>query len=98
MEIDGQKFEELKQAIKQVRVDVQQDIREASRNTQDLLMQEIRASEHRIKSELRQEIHRDIYQAKQETIEAVAELLDANVLPQMDDHEKRLTRLEVKSA
>jgi hypothetical protein len=59
----------------------------------DILRQEIRASEHRIKTELRQEIQ----QSKQEVIQSVAEILDTNVLPSLDSHEQRLTKLEAKT-
>jgi hypothetical protein len=73
---------------------LRQEIRDGDRNTQELLMQEIKASEYRVKAELRQEIR----QANQETIESVADLLDSNLLPQLDNHERRLTRLETRRA
>lgn len=85
---------EIKQEFTATRDFLRQEIADANRNTQDLLMQEIRASEHRTKIEL----HKEISQAKQETIDAVAEILDVNLLPQLDDHERRLTRLETKPA
>lgn len=54
-----------------------------------VLRQEIRAA----KTELRQEFKKDIA----EVVTSVAQILDNHILPQIDDHEVRLTRLETRT-
>lgn len=47
---------------------------------------------------LRQEVRAEIRAAKNEIITGIGEILDNHVLPQLDDHETRLTRLETRPA
>ena len=47
---------------------------------------------------LRQEIKASAKQTKDEVIEAVAEMLDTSLVPQLDNHERRLIKLETKTA
>ncbi|MEK7183247.1 MAG: hypothetical protein AAB776_01290 [Patescibacteria group bacterium] len=82
-----------KEQIKTLQTVVGQVVDDKIRLNNDLLFQEMRASEHRVKTELRKEIK----QAKDETIEAVSEMLDAGIVPQLDSHEQRLTKLETKT-
>ena len=82
-----------KEQIKTLQAVVGQVVDDKIRLNNDILLQEIKASEHRVKTELRQEIK----QAKDETIEAVSEMLDSGIVPQLDNHEQRLTKLEVKT-
>ncbi|HRH32367.1 MAG TPA: hypothetical protein PLK06_03510 [bacterium] len=81
-----------KEQIKTLQAVVGQVVDNRIRLSNDILLQEIKALEHRVKSELRQEIK----QAKDETIEAVSEMLDSGIVPRLDHHEQRLTKLEVK--
>jgi hypothetical protein len=82
------------QQIKTLKTVVGQVVKDEIRINNDILRQEIQASEHRIKTELRKEIQ----QVKQDVVESVAELLDTSLLPQIDDHETRITKLEAKPA
>lgn len=43
-------------------------------------------------------IRQEIRAAKNEIITGIGEILDNHVLPQIDDHEVRLTRLETRPA
>lgn len=80
------------QQIQTLKTIVTQIVKDEFRETRDLLMREIKASEQRVKGALRQEMQ----QAKQEVIESVAEILDTRVLPRIDNHKQRLTKLETK--
>jgi hypothetical protein len=56
--------------------------RNFGREMRDFMRQEISASETRI---------------KQEILEGVAEIIDHGIHPQLDDHEKRILKLETKA-
>jgi len=86
------------QQIKMLKTVVQQVVKDEIRINNDILFQEIKASEHRVKTELRAQLHQVVGQAKHETIEAVAEMINGSLVPQLDDHEQRLTKLETNPA
>jgi hypothetical protein len=75
----------------------------------DILRQEIKASENRVITQLRQETdkkidsleHRlvsKIDENEDRILQGVSDTLDAHVYPKFDDHERRLTKLETKTA
>ncbi len=68
---------------------LRQEIRDGDRDTRDLLIQEIKASENRFEIKLDQQ--------KDEILGAVGDMLSGSIVPQLDDHETRLTKLEVKT-
>lgn len=68
--------------LHQTRDSLRQEIRDGDRDTRDLLTQEIRASEYRVKKEITDEF---------------VNFIDHQILPQFDNHEGRLVKLEAKS-
>lgn len=85
---------EVVQAITEVKVSVKQEISDNNRHIQSLVRQEIQASERR----LEQKIIDSAIRNRDEILSGVAEMIDSSLLPQIDDHEVRLTKLETKAA
>lgn len=92
--IVDQPMENFKSEWKSFKVDLMQSMRDALRDNNDLLLQEIRASEHRLRTEFKH----DIEASKYEIIEEITEFIDYRLLPQIDNLDKRVTKLETKTA
>lgn len=71
-----------------------QEMDDKFRINNGILRQEIRA----VKTELRGEFRQEMVQMKDDIITGIGEILDNHVLPQIDNHEVRLTTLETKMA
>jgi hypothetical protein len=82
MEIDDKKFADFKGEFFQF-------VKDENRQTRDLLMQEMKATEVRFDKQLDKQ--------KDEILEAVGDMLGGSIVPQIDDHEQRLTKLEAKT-
>ncbi len=82
-----------KEQIKTLQTVIGQVVYDKIRLNNDILLQEIRASEHRVKTELRQEIKT----TEKRILDGVGEMIDDSIVPQLDDHEQRLTKLEAKT-
>jgi peptide subunit release factor 1 (eRF1) len=80
----------IKQEIAEVKVFVKQEIADNNRHIQGLVRQEIQASERRLE--------RKITETRDEVLSGVAEMIDDSILPQIDNHELRLIKLEIKAA
>lgn len=74
-----------------------QAIDDRFRLNNDMLRQEMRAMENRMEQKL-DNLDSKINNAKDEILTGVGEMLDGQVIPQIDDHEVRITRLETKTA
>jgi hypothetical protein len=73
----------VKKEMSVFRADLEQVLDDKLRIQTDMLRQEIQASESRIKKEI---------------ISEVADFIEGSLLPQIDDHENRITKLETKPA
>ncbi len=87
MDFSEQQIKTLKSVVTSV---VTQIVKDESRETRDLLRQEMRTIEIKFDQKLEE--------TKKEILEGVAEMLDSSIVPQLDDHEQRLTRLEARPA
>lgn len=80
----------VEEAVEASEYRLRQEIHDSAKNTKDLLVQEIKASEARTDIKL---------EAMEERIlTGVAEILDERILPQIDNHERRIIGLEAKAA
>lgn len=72
-------------------------IQDQSRLTTDLLQQEIKASEVRLRQEIQAvkfELREEIKASEARISDSVADILETSVLPQLEDHEGRIFRIE----
>lgn len=83
-------MDDLQKQLTVFKDEILQFVKDDNRYTRDLLMQEIKAA----KTELRQEIQ----SSEKKVLFAVAQILDGHIVPQIDDHEVRLTKLETQLA
>lgn len=89
------------QQIKTLKTVVTQIVKDESRETRDLLRQEMKGFEIKFDQKLgrtKEEILQELQVQKQEILEGVAEIIDDAILPRLDDHEQRLTRLAARPA
>jgi hypothetical protein len=82
-----------KEQIKTLQTVVGQVVDDKIRINNDILIQEIRASEYRIEKKFDQKLKVQ----KDEILEAVGDMLGGSIVPQLDNHEQRLTKLEAKT-
>lgn len=90
MALTEQDLQAIQTVVKLNNVALLQAVDDKFRINNDILMQEMRALEHRAKL--------DSDKNKQDIIEAIGDMIDTGLLPQIDNHEKRITKLETKTA
>lgn len=80
--------------FKRIEDNLLQAMKDEGRSNRDFVRQEIQASEKRVTDKLMGEIQA----TEQRIVDSVSDVLSGSVLPQLDNHEQRLTKLETKPA
>ncbi len=83
-----------REQIKTLQTVVGQVVDDKIRINNDILIQEMKALENRIETKFDQKLKIQ----KDDIIEAVGDMLGGSIVPQLDNHEQRLIKLEAKPA
>ncbi|MFZ2681747.1 MAG: hypothetical protein WAZ14_01480 [Patescibacteria group bacterium] len=85
-------MENFQKEWKSFKLDLMQSMHDAFRDNNELIFQEIRAT----KTELRRELIQGLRTTKIDLISEITDFIGDRLLPQLDDHERRLVKLEAK--
>jgi len=93
MDIQEQQFQNFKGEVLQAITSVKTDLQAEMTQTRDALRQEIK-DEGRT---TRDYVDQKIVASEKRILEGVGQMISGDVLPQIDDHEERITKLEAKT-